>query len=224
MKLVWDAVGERLYETGVNKVALYPQDAKGTYPKGAAWNGVSAITESPSGAEPTKLYANNGKYLELMSAEEYGSTLEAFTYPDEFKPCNGEKELTDGVVVGQQDRQAFGLCYRTILGNDTEGAKHGYKLHLVYGCKAAPSEKAHNTVSDSPEAETLSWSISTTPIDVEGHEPTSTLEIDSTKVQEPDNLAKLEEILYGSASKEARLPLPDEVIKILTTGKADGEV
>ena len=223
MKLVWDAVGERLYETGVKKVALYPQDAKGTYPKGAAWNGVSAITESPSGAEPTKLYANDGKYLELMSVEEYASTLEAYTYPDEFKPCNGEKELTTGVAIGQQDRQAFGLAYRTILGNDTEGSKHGYKLHLVYGCKAAPSEKAHNTTSDNPEAETMSWSISTTPIDVEGHDPTSTLEIDSTKVKTPDNLIKLEEILYGSATKEARLPLPDEVVRILTTGKADGE-
>lgn len=218
-ELVWDAIGERLYETGVRKVAMYPQDASGKYPKGAAWNGVSAITESPSGAESTKLYADDGKYLDLTSAEEYGCTIEAYMYPDEFKPCNGETELLEGVTVGQQERQRFGLCYRTILGNDTEGNKHGYKLHLVYGCKAAPSEKAHNSVSDSPEAEAMSWEITTTPVDVAGHDPSATLELDSTTVSKT-KMAAIEKILYGSADTEARLPLPDEVIEILNATEA----
>ena len=218
-ELVWDAVGERNYETGVKKVAMYPQDATGAYPKGAAWNGISAITESPSGAESTKLYADDGKYLDLTSAEEYGCTVEAYTYPDEFKPCNGETELAEGVTIGQQERQRFGLCYRTILGNDTEGSKHGYILHLVYGCKAAPSEKAHNTVNDSPEATTMSWEITTTPVDVTGHEPSATLTLNSTKVPAA-KMAAIEKVLYGSADTEARLPLPDEVIEIMNAAAA----
>ena len=218
-ELVWDAIGERNYETGVRKVAVYPQDAIGAYPKGAAWNGISAITESPSGAESTKLYADDGKYLDLTSAEEYGCTVEAYTYPDEFKPCNGETELTEGVTIGQQERQRFGLCYRTILGNDTEGSKHGYILHLVYGCKAAPSEKAHNTVNDSPEATTMSWEITTTPVDVTDHDPSATLTLDSTKVPKA-KMAAIEKVLYGSADAEARLPLPNEVIEILNAAAA----
>lgn len=218
-ELVWDAIGERLYETGVKKVAMYPQDAAGAYPKGAAWNGVSAVTESPSGAESTKLYADDGKYLDLTSAEEYGCTIEAYTYPDEFKPCNGETELTEGVTVGQQERQRFGLCYRTILGNDTEGSKHGYILHLVYGCKAAPSEKAHNTVNDSPETTTMSWEITTTPVDITGHEPSATLTLDSTKVPQA-KMAAIEKVLYGSTDTEARLPLPNEVIEIMNAAEA----
>lgn len=218
-ELVWDAIGERLYETGVKKVVMYPQDATGAYPKGSAWNGVSAVTESPSGAESTKLYADDGKYLDLTSAEEYGCTIEAYTYPDEFKPCNGETELTEGVTVGQQERQRFGLCYRTTLGNDTEGSKHGYILHLVYGCKAAPSEKAHNTVNDSPEATTMSWEITTTPVDVTGHEPSATLTLNSTKVPAA-KMAAIEKVLYGSANTEARLPLPDEVIEIMNAAAA----
>lgn len=216
-KLVWDKTGERLFETGVSNGVIYPQDTSGKYPTGAAWNGLTAITESPSGAEPTPLYADNIKYLTLTSAEEFGFTIEAYTYPEEFAECNGEGELTPGVKIGQQKRKSFGLSYKTLLGNDIDGEAHGYKLHLVYGALAAPSEKARNTVNDSPEATTMSWECTTTPVAVEGFKPTAHLEIDSTTVN-AEKLKKLEEILYGNDSEgAARLPLPDEVKTVLTS-------
>lgn len=223
-KLVWDKTGERLYETGVKQGVVYPQNADGSYPKGAAWNGLTAVTESPSGAESTALYADDIKYLNLVSNEEFGGTIEAYTYPDEFAPCNGSVEAAPGVNLGQQPRKQFGLCYRTGLGNDTEGYDHGYKLHLVYGALAAPSESAYATVNDSPEAITFSWEFSTTPVSVKGYKPVAHLEIDSTKV-DPAKLTALEEILYGKDpttedagdGKDARLPLPDEVIELLKT-------
>ena len=208
-KLTWDQTGDRLYETGVKMGVLYPQAAGGTYPKGVAWNGLTAVTESPSGAEATPLYADDIKYLNLMSAEEFGATVEAYTYPDEFAECDGSASLADGVSIGQQSRKAFGLCYRTVLGNDVDSNDYGYKLHLIYGALAAPSEKSYATINDSPEAITFSWSVTTTPVNVTGFKPTSCVTIDSTKVDK-DKLAALEAILYGSESEEARLPLPDE--------------
>lgn len=221
-KLVWDATGKRLYETGVNQGVLYPMDVNGTYTVGVAWNGLTAVTESPSGAEASPLYADNIKYLNLISAEEFGATIEAYTYPDEFAVCDGSAELTPGVSVGQQARKAFGLCYKTLLGNDVDGADFGYKLHLVYGALAAPSEKAYATVNDSPEAITLSWEVSTTPVSVAGLKPTACLTIDSTKV-DAAKLAALEDILYGknattdpvAPATVARLPLPDEIKTIM---------
>lgn len=212
-KLIWDATGERLYETGVKMGVLYVQEGS-TYNTGVAWNGLTAVTESPSGAEATPLYADDIKYLELMSKEEFGGTIEAYMYPDEFKACNGEAELTKGVTIGQQTRKGFGFCYRTVLGNDTEKNAHGYKLHLVYGAMAAVSERAYATVNDSPEAITFSWEFTTTPVEVTNNEPTSILTIDSTKV-EADALAALEKVLYGDTDVEARLPLPDEVLSII---------
>ena len=215
-KLVWDNTGERLYETGVKQGVLYPQASGGTYPKGVAWNGLTNITESPSGAEATALYADDIKYLNLVSAEEFGGTIEAYTYPDEFAECDGSAALTEGVFVGQQDRKTFGLCYRTTLGNDVDSNGHGYKLHLIYGALAAPSEKAYATINDSPEAITFSWEFKTTPVNVTGHKPTASLTIDSTKVGET-KMAALEKVLYGDGDTEARLPLPDEVLQILTS-------
>lgn len=212
-KLEWDKTGERLYETGVSNCAIYPQSKTGEYPKGVAWNGITAITESPSGAEPTPLYADNIKYLNLMSAEEFGFTIEAYMYPDEFAACNGEGTLAPGVTIGQQKRQTFGLAYKTTLGNDTEGDAHGYKLHLIYGAMAAPSEVSRSTVNDSPEAATMSWECSTTPVTVDKFKPTAHLVINSTAVEET-KLKKLEEILFGGAS-EAKLPLPDEVLSTI---------
>ena len=215
-KLVWDKTGERLYETGVKQGVLYVQDAQGAYPKGVAWNGLTNITESPSGAEATALYADDIKYLNLVSAEELGGTIEAYTYPDEFAECDGSAALTDGVFIGQQDRKTFGLCYRTTLGNDVDSNGHGYKLHLIYGALAAPSEKAYATINDSPEAITFSWEFKTTPVNVTGHKPTASLTLDSTKVSET-KMAALEKVLYGDGDTEARLPLPDEVVQILTS-------
>ena len=215
-KLVWDKTGERLYETGVKQGVLYPQAAGGTYPKGVAWNGLTNITESPSGAEATALYADDIKYLNLVSAEELGGTIEAYTYPDEFAECDGSAALTEGVFIGQQDRKTFGLCYRTTLGNDVDSNGHGYKLHLIYGALAAPSEKAYATINDSPEAITFSWEFKTTPVNVAGHKPTASLTIDSTKVGET-KMAALEKVLYGDGDTEARLPLPDEAVQILTS-------
>jgi hypothetical protein len=212
-KLVWDAVGERYYETGVKKGVLYVMEA-GAYTKGVAWNGLTAVTESPSGAEATPLYADDTKYLNLISNEEFGGTIEAYTYPDEFKACNGEAELLAGVTLGQQARKSFGFCYRTVLGNDTDENEYGYKLHLVYGAKAAVSEKAYATINDSPEAITFSWEFTTTPIEVEGFKPTSIVTIDSTKI-EPEKLALLEAKLYGSESEEPALPLPSEIVTLL---------
>ena len=212
-KLIWDNTGERYYETGVKNGVLYVQSA-GAYPKGVAWNGLTAVTESPSGAEPTPLYADDITYLNLMSAEEFGATIEAYTYPDEFMECDGSAALTTGVYIGQQSRKSFGLCYRTTLGNDSVGNDYGYKLHLIYGALAAPSEKAYATINDSPEAITFSWEVSTTPVNVSGHKPTATIVIDSTKV-DAEKLAALEAVLYGSAEKEASLPMPDEVAAII---------
>ena len=213
-KLKWDQTGERLYETGVSKGVLYPL-VSGAYPKGVAWNGLTAVNENPSGAEPTPLYADNIKYLNLMSAEEFGATIEAYMYPDEFSECNGEAELTKGVAIGQQARKLFGLSYQTKIGSDQDN-ELGYKIHLIYGALAAPSEKAYATVNDSPEAITFSWEISTTPVEVTGFKPTASLVIDSTKV-ESAKLAAFEKILYGDETNEARLPLPDEVATLFNT-------
>jgi hypothetical protein len=218
-KIVWDNAGERFYETGVKNGVLYVYD-KGAYTKGVAWNGLTAVTESPSGAEATALYADDIKYLNLMSNEEFGGTIEAYTYPDEFKACNGEAELTTGVVIGAQSRKTFGFCYRTTIGNDTEGNDFGYKLHLVYGALASVSEKAYATVNDSPEAITFSWEFTTTPVAVAGQKPTSIVTIDSTKV-DAEKLALLEAKLYGTESEEPTLPLPDDIITIMN-GSAAG--
>ena len=215
-KLVWDETGKRYYETGVRQGVLYPMDVSGTYPKGVAWNGLTAVTESPSGAEATALYADDIKYLNLMSAEEFGATIEAYTYPDEFAACNGEAELVPGVTIGQQARQAFGMSYRTVIGNDVDGENHGYKLHLIYGAIAAPSEKGYSTINDSPDAITFSWEISTTPVSVNNFKPTASITIDSTKVN-AEKLAALEKILYGDTDVEPRLPLPNEVAQVMTT-------
>lgn len=221
-KIVWDKSSERLYETGVKNGVLYVQGTGGTYPKGVAWNGLAAVTESPSGAEPTALYADDIKYLNLLSTEEFGATIEAYTYPDEFAECDGSKSLAEGVYIGQQARKAFGMCYKTTLGNDTEGNDHGYKLHIIYGALAAPSEKAYETINDSPEAITFSWEISTTPVNVNGSKPTATIVIDSTKAN-PEKLAALEVILFGAdapngegTGTDPRLPLPDEIASLMT--------
>lgn len=216
-KLVWDKTGDRLYETGVKNGVLYIPTA-GVYSKGVAWNGLTAVTESPSGAEATALYADDTKYLSLMSTEEFGATIEAYTYPDEFAACDGSAELADGVMIGQQKRSTFGLCYKTTIGNDTDGNDHGYKLHIIYGAMAAPSEKAYASINDSPEAITFSWEITTTPVNVTGAKPTASLVIDSTKA-DPSKLAALEDILYGKdgePASEPRLPLPDEIKSLMT--------
>lgn len=212
-KLVWDAVGERRFETGVKNCVLYIP-TNGVYSKGVAWNGITAVTESPSGAEATPLYADDIKYLNLMSNEDFGATVEAYTYPDEFAQCDGSAELAPGVKIGQQPRKMFGLCYRTTIGNDTEGNDYGYKLHLIYGAMAAPSEKAYATINDSPEAITFSWELTTTPVAVTGFKPTAHIEIDSTTVEE-GKMAALEAVLYGGDDTEARLPLPDEVATLM---------
>ena len=213
-KIVWDQTGERLYETGVDHGVLYPVQEDGSYSKGVAWNGLTGITESPSGAEATPLFADNIKYLNLVSAEDFGCTIEAFTYPDEFAECDGSAALVAGVTIGQQNRKTFGLCYRTIVGNDVDSNGHGYKLHLIYGCLAAPSEKSYATVNDSPEAITFSWEVSATPVNVTGHKPTACLTIDSTKV-DPTKMKAIEDALYGSASSEAGLLMPDEIVAII---------
>ena len=223
MKLVWDKTGEHYYETGVKNGVLYPMSASGTYPKGVAWNGLTAITESPSGAEATALYADDIKYLNLMSNEAFGATVEAYTYPDEFAECDGSASLTEGVYIGQQARKTFGLCYRTTLGNDSKGNDYGYKLHIIYGAMASPSEKAYSAINDSPDAITFSWELSTTPVAVANFKPTASLTIDSTKV-DPQKLASLEEILYGkdgtgedhsTGAVDPRLPLPDEIANLM---------
>lgn len=212
-KLEWDKTGERTYETGVDRGVVYPQ-VGGIYPKGAAWNGLTNVTLSPSGAEATPLYANNKKYLNLVSLEELSGSIEAYTYPDEFAECNGYAELTPGVRIGQQKRKGFGFSYRTLIGNDTDGTAYGYKITLVYGALAAPSEDANASINDSPEAKTMSWEFSTTPVEVEGFEPTASLEVVCTK-ENKTKVAALEAILYGSGETEARLPLPDEVKELL---------
>ena len=217
-RITWDNTGERLYETGVKMGVLYPIQSDGAYSKGVAWNGLTAVTESPSGAEATALYADDIKYLNLMSNEEFGATIEAYTYPDEFAECDGSATLVKGVTIGQQKRKTFGLCYRTSLGNDVDGTDHGYKLHLVYGCLAAPSERAYATINDSPEAITFSWEVSTTPVNVANFKPTSQITIDSTKA-DAEKLAALEDVLYGKEGEEPangpRLPLPNEVATLM---------
>ena len=215
-KLTWDDTGKRLYETGVKQGVLYLLDEHGTYKNAVAWNGLTAVTESPSGAEATALYADDIKYLSLMSAEEFGATIEAYTYPEEFAQCDGSASLATGVYIGQQARKTFGMCYKTTLGNDVEGNDYGYKLHIIYGAKASPSEKAYATINDSPEAITFSWEITTTPVNVAGFKPTASIVIDSTKA-DPTCLAALEAKLYGGDSTEAMLPLPDEVKTLMTS-------
>lgn len=212
-KIVWDQTGERLYETGVSKGVLYPQSADGAYKNGVAWNGLTGVTESPSGAEANDLYADNIKYLSMLSAEEFGATVEAYTYPPEFAVLDGSAELVEGVTIGQQTRGSFGMSYQTVLGNDIKGDGYGYKLHLIYGAKASPSEKAYSTINDSPDAITFSWELNTTPVNVEGYKPTANLTIDSTKC-DPDKLKKLEDILYGTEEADPRLPLPDEIVTL----------
>ena len=213
-KLVWDNTGDRLYETGVKQGVLYIP-TEGVYSKGVAWNGLTAVTESPSGAEATALYADDIKYLSLTSTEEFGCTIEAYTYPPEFGACDGSAELVKGVTIGQQKRSTFGLCYRTTIGNDVDGNDHGYKLHLIYGCVASPSEKAYATINDSPEAITFSWEVTTTPVNVTGARPTASITIDSTKC-DAAKLAALEAKLYGGESTEPQLPLPDEIKALMT--------
>jgi len=219
-KLVWDKTGERLYETGTKNGVLYPQ-VSGAYPKGVAWNGLTGVSEAPDGAEATALYADDIKYLNLRSTENFKATITAYTYPDEFAVCNGEVELAEGVTIGQQSRKPFGMCYRTVLGNDSENDDYGYKLHIFYGATASPSQKDYKTVNDSPEAIEFSWDVETTPVDVEGYKPTASITIDSTKV-DATKLAALEDILYGkdatsdtaNDATDARLPLPDEIAEI----------
>ena len=212
--LTWDVQGERYYETGVSKGVLYPFK-EGKYSKGVAWNGLTAVNESPSGAEPTPLYADNIKYLNLLSNEEFAATVEAYTYPDEFAECDGSAELAAGVSVGQQKRIPFGLSYVTKLGNDTDGQDHGYKIHLIYGALAKPTQKNYATINDSPEAITFSWELSTTPVAVPNMKPTACITIDSTKVT-PENLKKIEDKLYGKDSEEATLPTPAELAALIT--------
>lgn len=213
-KLVWDQTGQKLYETGVNQGVLYVRESSGEYGKGVAWDGLTAVTESPSGAEATPIYADNIKYLNLVSAEEFGATVEAYMYPDEFGECDGSAAIATGVSIGQQPRKTFGMTYKTLLGNDVDGTDYGYKLHFIYGALAAPSEKAYATVNDSPEAITFSWELTTTPVAVTGHKPTASLTIDSTKADET-KLKALEDIIYGTEAEEPRLPLPDEIIELM---------
>lgn len=219
-KLVWDQSGDRLFETGVSNGVLYVRNSEGEYPLGVPWNGLTAVTESPSGAEATPLYADNIKYLSLMSNEEFGATIEAYTYPDEFAECDGSAELGTGVMIGQQTRKYFGLAYKTVIGNDTDGNAYGYKLHLIYGAQAAPSEKAYATINDSPEAITFSWELTTSPIEVTGFKPTASLVIDSTKI-DATTLASIEDLLFGTTAEEATLPTPDEILALLPDGPSN---
>lgn len=215
-KLTWDNTSERLYETGVKNGVLYVQAADGSYGKGVAWNGLTAVTESPSGAEANPLYADDIKYLELMSNEEFGGTIEAYTYPEEFAACDGSASLAKGVTIGQQARKAFGFSYITTVGNDTEGNDYGYKVHIVYGAKASPSEKEYATINDSPEAITFSWEFTTTPVSVAGHKPTAHVEIDSTKVGDDDKMAALLALLHGGEAEgsDPKLPTVEEIVAI----------
>lgn len=223
-RVIWDKTGDRFYETGIDHGVLYPQ-VNGAYPKGVAWNGLTSVSEAPSGAEDTALYADNIKYLNLKSAEEFGLTIECYTSPDEWSSCDGSSEIAEGVTVHQQKRKNFGLCYRTKKGNDTDGDDYGYILHLVYGCSASPSEKSYSSVNDSPDAIAMSYTVTTTPVDVAGLRPTSLILVDSTKV-DADKLKELEEILYGtdatdgdtSTGKDPRLPLPAEIVSMFAAG------
>lgn len=213
-RLIWDEVGQRFFETGVKNGVLYVQDNDGSYKNGVVWNGLTAVTESPSGAEETPLYADDVKYLTLRSAEEFGATVEAYTYPEEFEQCDGSATIAEGVTVGQQARRAFGLCYRTSVGNDIQGQNFSYKLHLIYGCTVAPSEKSYSTINDNPEAITFSWELSTVPVPVDGFSPTASLVIDASKV-EKGKMQQLEDALFGDESNEAKLLLPNEIMEML---------
>lgn len=224
-KLEWDKVGEKFYETGTDRGVLYPQTGSGNaYGTGVAWNGLTGITESPGGAEATDLYADNIKYGSMRSAETFGGTIEAYTYPVEFEQCDGSRELTEGVVIGQQSRVPFGLSYRTMVGNDTASEEDdGYKIHLIYGATASPSEKAYSTINDSPEAITFSWEFDTTPVNVSGFKPTAHIILDTRRLK-PNQVAAIEKVLYGDTDVEPRLPLPDEVLTIISTAKSNYSV
>ena len=213
-RLIWDEVGQRFFETGVKNGVLYVQDNDGSYKNGVVWNGLTAVTESPSGAEETPLYADDVKYLTLRSAEEFGATVEAYTYPEDFEQCDGSATIAEGVTIGQQARRAFGLCYRTSVGNDIQGQNFSYKLHLIYGCTVAPSEKSYSTINDNPEAITFSWELSTVPVPVEGFNPTASLVIDASKVDE-GKMKQLEDALFGADENEAKLLLPNEIMAML---------
>lgn len=213
-RLIWDEVGQRFFETGVKNGVLYVQEDDGSYKNGVVWNGLTAVTESPSGAEETPLYADDVKYLTLRSAEEFGATVEAYTYPEEFEQCDGSATIANGVTIGQQARRAFGLCYRTSVGNDIQGQNFSYKLHLIYGCTVAPSEKSYSTINDNPEAITFSWELSTVPVPVDGFSPTASLVIDASKVDE-GKMQQLEDALFGDESNEAKLLLPNEIMEML---------
>lgn len=213
-KLVFNQVGERLFETGVKNGVLYVMGDGDTYGNGVVWNGLTGVTEKPTGAEATNLYADDVKYVVIQGAEEFEATIEAYTYPEEFEACDGSAALVEGVNVGQQERKTFAFCYKTSVGNDTQGQDLGYKIHVIYGCKAAPSEKAYATINDSPEAVTFSWEVSTVPVPVEGHNPTATMVIDSTRVP-AEKLKLIEEVLYGSEVEDARLPLPNEILDLI---------
>ena len=213
-RLIWDEVGQRFFETGVKNGVLYVQDDDGSYKNGVVWNGLTAVTESPSGAEETPLYADDVKYLTLRSAEEFGATVEAYTYPEEFEQCDGSASIADGVTIGQQARRAFGLCYRTSIGNDIQGQNFSYKIHLIYGCTVAPSEKSYSTINDNPEAITFSWELSTVPVPVDGFSPTASLVIDASKVDK-GKMQQLEDALFGDETNEAKLLLPNEIMELL---------
>lgn len=213
-KLVFNNVGERLFETGVKNGVLYVMGDEGTYENGVVWNGLTAVTESPSGAETTPLYADDVKYVVIYAAEEFGATVEAYTYPEEFEQCDGSAAISEGITIGQQTRKSFGMCYKTSVGNDVQGQDYGYKIHIIYGAKAAPSEKSYSTINDSPEAVTFSWELSTVPVPVEGHNPTATMVIDSTRVP-AEKMALIEAKLYGSEESDATLPLPNEILALI---------
>lgn len=215
-KLVWDQAGQKLYENGVDQGVLFVQSANGTYQSGVAWNGLTAVNQSPSGGDANPLYADNIKYLDLRSAEDFGATVEAYTYPDEFAVCDGSAEIAPGVMAGQQARRSFGFSYRTLIGNDTEGDAHGYKIHIIYNATVSPSEKSYGTVNDSPDAINFSWELTTTPIAVTGFKPTAHIEIDSTKV-DSTKLTTLENLLYGTENAEPTLPLPNRLVEIFST-------
>lgn len=213
-KLIFNNVGERLFETGVKNGVLYVMGDDGAYENGVVWNGLTAVTESPSGAETTPLYADDVKYVVIYAAEEFGATVEAYTYPEEFEQCDGSAAISEGITIGQQTRKSFGMCYKTSVGNDVQGQDYGYKIHIIYGAKAAPSEKSYSTINDSPEAVTFSWELSTVPVPVEGHNPTATMVIDSTRVP-AEKMALIEAKLYGSEDADATLPLPNEILELI---------
>lgn len=218
-RLIWDNTGERYYETGVKNGVLYLPDEAGKYTKGYVWNGLTAVTESPSGAEATALYADDIKYLNILSAEEFGATIEAYTYPREFAECDGSKKVADGVYIGQQARKPFGMSYKTVIGNDVKNNSLGYKIHILYGCTASPSERNYTSINDSPEAINFSWEVKTTPVNVEGFAPTACVTIDSRDVP-AEKLKQLEDLLYGTTDKEASLPTPDEIVTLVGTAAA----